>query len=382
LRKAISLACAALVGVTGATLCAGAASAQQAPTTSTRDSATHAVFVQTNSTAGNSIRVFTRAADGTLTPAGEYPTGGMGGTEQQAPLDALASQGSLVYANGMLFAVNAGSDTITAFHVNGTTLTDAQVIGSGGSFPVSIAVYGNLVYVLNAGGDGSVQAFVLDDGILTAIPGDNRSLGLGNAVPPVHISAPAQVIVSPDGRYVLVPTKNHDTVDVFQSYGGWLSDQPVASPSANPVPFAGVFDPNGDLLLTEAGTSTVTAYRLNPDATLTALGSSESNGQAALCWIQEIYPYYFGANAGSADLSKFQLGPGDLPKVTNPTVTETDAGPIDMAASDGYLYVQNSVAGTVTGYAMNWFNGVPFLITRVSGLPKYNTGGMEGIAAS
>ena len=38
----------------------------------------HAVFVQTDNTAGNHVVAYDRAADGTLTPAGSYATGGRG----------------------------------------------------------------------------------------------------------------------------------------------------------------------------------------------------------------------------------------------------------------------------------------------------------------
>ncbi|MEU0597985.1 hypothetical protein ABZ484_06965 [Streptomyces sp. NPDC006393] len=383
-RKAKVLT-AALTAAAALSLAAPAASASasaSARTESSRQADTaHAVFVQTNGTAGNMIRVFGRAADGSLTSAGEYATGGLGGTEQEAPVDALASQGSLVYANGLLFAVNAGSDTVTVFKVyDGTRLRRIQVIRSGGDFPVSIAVHGGLAYVLNAGGQGALQAYRLSDNRLWPIHGDNRSLHLGNATPPVHISAPAQVLVSPDGRYVLVPTKNHNTVQVFPSYGGWLASAPVTSASANPVPFAGVFDERGDLLLTEAGTSTVTAYHLNPDGTLSVVGSSASDGQAALCWIVGVDGHYYGTNAGSANFSKFEIGPSGVPVAE--TGAASDAGPIDMAASGDYLYVQNAGAGTVTGYAVNPTDGALRQVTSVTGLPAYDNGGMEGIAAS
>ena len=61
----------------------------------------------------------------------------------------------------MLLAVNAGSNTVSLFRVRGDHLRLKQVIASGGQFPVSIAVHGNLVYVLNAGGEGSVQGYWL-----------------------------------------------------------------------------------------------------------------------------------------------------------------------------------------------------------------------------
>ena len=80
------------------------------------DSSRGAVFVQLNGTGGNEIAAYSRADDGTLTYAATYPTGGRGGTQVGAPLDALASQGSLVLdgPNHLLLAVNAGSDTITS----------------------------------------------------------------------------------------------------------------------------------------------------------------------------------------------------------------------------------------------------------------------------
>ena len=89
-----------------------------------------AVFVQTNGVAGNTIVAY----DGALHQTGTYPTGGEGGIEAGAAADPLASQGSLTLdrAHGLLYAVNAGSDTVTVFGVHGSRLTHLQVIGSGG----------------------------------------------------------------------------------------------------------------------------------------------------------------------------------------------------------------------------------------------------------
>jgi DNA-binding beta-propeller fold protein YncE len=116
-----------------------------------------AVFVQTDNTAGNRVAAYHRAADGTLRPAGSYATGGRGGILAGSVVDHTASQGSLAYdpAHARLYAVNAGSNTISVFGVSGDRLALRQVLRSGGTFPVSVAVHGDLVYVLNAlkGGD-------------------------------------------------------------------------------------------------------------------------------------------------------------------------------------------------------------------------------------
>jgi hypothetical protein len=83
-----------------------------------------AVFVQTNDTSGNAIRAYARSAAGALTPAGRYPTLGRGGTEPGAATDPLSSQGSLTVdrRHRLLYAVNAGSDTVSVFSVRGTSL--------------------------------------------------------------------------------------------------------------------------------------------------------------------------------------------------------------------------------------------------------------------
>jgi hypothetical protein len=50
----------------------------------------HAVFVQTDNTAGNRVVAYQRAADGTLTPAGSYATGGLGGVLAGSVVDHTA----------------------------------------------------------------------------------------------------------------------------------------------------------------------------------------------------------------------------------------------------------------------------------------------------
>ena len=77
------------------------------------------VFVQTDNTAGNQVVAYDRAPGGTLSLAGTYNTGGLGGQLSGSVVDHLASQGSLTYdqRNNLLYAVNAGSNTVSVFSV-------------------------------------------------------------------------------------------------------------------------------------------------------------------------------------------------------------------------------------------------------------------------
>jgi hypothetical protein len=58
-----------------------------------------------------------RASDGTLSPAGTYATGGLGGVLAGSVVDHLASQGSLSYDpwHALLYAVNAGCPHCTEY---------------------------------------------------------------------------------------------------------------------------------------------------------------------------------------------------------------------------------------------------------------------------
>src|ERR1700680_4096819 len=83
-----------------------------------------------------------------------------------AAVDPLASQSSLVYdgAHHLLLAPNAGSNTVSVFSVSGDRLHLRQIVGSGGPFPASIAVRGDLAFVLDAGLAGYVQGYRIAGG--------------------------------------------------------------------------------------------------------------------------------------------------------------------------------------------------------------------------
>jgi hypothetical protein len=341
----------------------------------------HAVFVQTDNPSGNQIVVYDQAADGTLSAAGTYDTGGLGAVAAGAVVDPLASQGSLALADGgrVLVAVNAGSDTVSLFRVSGDRLALWQIVPSGGQFPTSIAVDRGLVYVLDAGGEGALQGYVLVAGTLRPLPGSTRSLGLANTDPPNYLAAPGQVGFTPDGSQVIVTTKTSGSdIDVFSvGWFGLLSLHPVANPSATPVPFSFSFDPAGHLVVTEAGSSDLSVYTVNADDTVSALGSV-SDGQTALCWVTEVNGFFYGSNAGSADVSAFQVGAGGVPALVG-VAASTEGGTIDSAATPNgrYLYVENGGAGTIDEFHVN-ADGTLFEIGMVTGLAVP----LEGITAS
>ena len=338
------------------------------------------MFVQTDNVAGNQVVAYDRAANGTLGQAGVYPTGGLGGVLGESVVDHLASQGSLTAdpANGLLYAVNAGSNSVSVFAVYGDKLALRQVIGSGGAFPVSIAVYHGLVYVLNAEEGGSVQGFTVTGGQLVPLPGSNRPLGLNATETPQFTHTPGQVAFSPNGSQLIVTTKaNGNDIDVFHvGFDGRLSPTPVVNSEPGAVPFAASFDQTGDLVVTEAGPSAVASFALNWSGTTTPLASVDTN-QAATCWIVTVGGYLYASNAGSGSLSVLSSSGGG--SLTLLGQDPTDAGTVDAAATnDGrYLYVQAGAGGTVDEYAI----GAAGALSEVGSVAVPGAVGGEGIVA-
>jgi 6-phosphogluconolactonase (cycloisomerase 2 family) len=339
------------------------------------------VFVQTDSTTGNAIAVYDRTAGGALRAAGTYPTGGLGGVLAGSVVDHLASQGSLAYdrASRLLYAVNAGSDTVTVFSVAGDRLVRRQVISSGGTFPVSIAVHRNLVYVLNARHGGSVQGFLRIGARLIKVPAWHRSLGLDPAQTPEFTSTPGQVAFTPDGSRLIITTKgNGNDIDVFTvGLAGGLSARPAVTADPGNVPFAVSFDAGGHLAVAEAGPSAVATFTISRGGSLT-LVDRQATGQAATCWITADGTRFYVSNAGSGTLSGYaDPGSGALRSLGT---TTTDAGTVDAAVSpDGrYLYGQAGGHGLVDEYRVNADGS----LTAIGSVTVPGAAGGEGIAAS
>ncbi len=340
----------------------------------------HPVFVQTDNTAGNQVIAYDQGANGSLTEVGAYSTGGLGGALEGSVVDHLASQGSLTYDadNGLLYAVNAGSNTVSVFAVFGDRLSLRQVIGSGGSFPVSVTVNHGLVYVLNAEAGGSVQGYRAAFGHLFPIPGSSRELGLDPTKTPQFVNTPGQVAFSPNGSQLIVTTKaNGSNIDVFGVRAfGRLSPTPVVNAEPGTVPFGVTFDQGGNLVISQAGNNAVASYSLHSDGTVSQLSSIET-GQAATCWVVRSGSVLYASNAGSGTFSSVRSDfGGHLTFLGN---TETHGGTVDAAvsANSRFFYVQAGAAGIVDEFAI----GAQGTVTQVGSVTVPGAIGGEGIVA-
>jgi 6-phosphogluconolactonase (cycloisomerase 2 family) len=379
LARAAAAGALGLAAAGGLAAFAGPASAADLP--GTAGAAPPAVFVQTDNPAGNQVIAFAQQPGGQLSQEQVVSTGGLGGAEAGATN--LASQGSLTYDPGhhLLFAVNAGSDTISVLSVEGRRVRLDQVLSSGGEFPNSIAVHGNLVYVANAGGAGSVSGFSILGQRVVPIPGSARSLGLDDTNPSNFHTGPGQVIFSPNGSELLVNTKEAtNSIDVFQvGPAGYLSAAPAVTPDDSSGPFAFAFTPSGQLVVAEVAIAALHTFAFGPHGTLTSLAASVPDGQVAQCWVIAADGFYYVANAGSADLSEYTVAADGTPSLVAAVAAQTGTGSIDLTASaDGkYIYAEAGAGGgTVFELRIN-SDGSLSPIGSVPGLGA----DIEGIAA-
>jgi 6-phosphogluconolactonase (cycloisomerase 2 family) len=374
-------AAAAAVAVAAFAVPAASAATNPASSQGSLGGAGGAVFALTDATAGNAVVAYHRTAGGTLTPAGSYRTGGLGGILTGSVVDHTASQGALAYdqAHGLLIAVNPGSDTISVFRVSGDRLALSQVLPSFGDFPVSVTVHGDHAYVLNALGGGSLQGYRVAGGRLAPLPGSGRALGLGTTAASPFTATPGQVAFTPDGNQLLVTTKaTGNAVDVFAvGPDGRLSAAPRVNPLPAAVPFAVAFGPAGHVVLAEAGPNAVATFALSRGGTLTQLAVADT-GQVATCWVVRAGSYFYASNAGSGSVSGYQAGrSGALTALGN---TATSAGTVDAAAAAGgrFVYVRAGAAGLVDEFAA----GAGGALTPIGSVTVPGAAGGEGIAAA
>ena len=374
MKRLSRLACLGAAAMAATGLLAGPANAEP------RSQSEHAVFVQTDETTGNHVVAYREADDGTLSLANTYATGGNGGILPTSVIDHTASQGAVTYdrQHRLLYAVNAGSNTVSVFAVRGTALALRQVVSSGGTFPVSIAVHGDLVYVANAQNGGTIQGYVEYGEHLFRIRDWNRPLGLDPTLT-TFTQTPGQVTFSPDGTQLLVTTKaNTNSIEVFNlNRFGRPAQTPVINTRPGAVPFAIAFDQRGHAVVADAGTASVTTLRLGHSGTLTPL-STVATGQRGTCWVIRDGNFLFTTNPGGPSVTTLSVDGTSVPSVLGSTTT--DPGTVDPAIShDGrFLYVETGANGIVDEFRVNADGS----LTSIGSVTVANAAGAEGIAAS
>jgi 6-phosphogluconolactonase (cycloisomerase 2 family) len=337
-----------------------------------------AVYVQTNDGAENEIVAFGRAEDGALTPLGRYSTGGRGTGQPHLP-----SQGSVVLSDDgrWLLVVNAGSDEVSSFAVEADGLRLADRVGSGGRRPTSVAVSGELVYVLN-NGTASVSGFNLVDGKLTALADSTRPLSRNDA-------DPAQLGFTVDGKALIATERGTNSISSYAIDERGHPEGPTTIKSSGPTPYGFGFAAHGFLIVTEAfgaetGAAAASSYAVNGAAELTPVSRSVGDTNTEVCWavVTKDGRFAFVTNFSSGTVSSYEVAADGTLTLRDPVAGSTrkeQRGIRDEAlSSDGqYLYAIDPDAQKVFGWSVDQ-NGQLTPVGEFDGVPDT----VAGLAAS
>ncbi len=238
------------------------------------------LYTQTNSASGNAIVAFEQnSLTGELILKNVYPTSGAGNAAFVG-----FSQDSIVTDGRFLFAVNSGSNTISAFKIenNGALRLIGAPVSSGGLAPISLALFQGTLYVANQGDGASVPANytgfkVHEDGSLMPIPQSTSTLFVG--------ALPTDIRFSPDGSLLVASRRGDNTIETFRvTEDGRLVS--AAALTGQSGAFGMEFNPaaGNNLIAGLIGVPGLTSYRIGKDGSIAVLGATVDTAAVDSCW--------------------------------------------------------------------------------------------------
>ena len=336
------------------------------------DGGGHFLYTETNNTRTNEILIYKINSDGTLHLNGTTTSGGTGTGA------GLGSQGALILDNEheWLFAVNAGSNSVSSFRVHDDgSLSLAHTESSRGKTPVSLSVHGNLLYVLNTGSD-NIHGFRIDeDGRLTHIEGSTQSLsGAG-------VNAP-QISFTPNGNWLIVTEKATNRLVSFKLKNNGAVWPAIVTASAGATPFGFEFARDNFMVVSNAaggaaGAGSATSYVLGANGKPHQINGAVPDHEAAPCWVAvtRFGRFAFLTNTASNSVSSYYVAPDGSLYLVHQVAASTDGGPVDIvvAKNNFDVFVLNGKAKTIGEYHRTFFGGLS-ATGSVGGLPAPATG--------
>lgn len=344
------------------------------------------VYSMTNRAADNAVMAWRVNSDGTFATLGTFATGGSGSpTETPSAagpadgIDPLGSQGSLTMSSDhkFLFAVNAGSGSLTSFRVqNDGSLVQADVQSSGGTAPVSVTVRGSRVYVVNVNDPANhkrstINGFNLgSNGSLSAIAGSKHNLSAADA-------RPACISFSPDGNQLIVTEQGVAKVSAYAIHADGSLGDPMSAAAAGPAPFGFAFSSSGTLVVTEAATSTLSSFQLSGGAPSVVTNGLADAGLAA-CWVTTHNDRAYAVNSASNDLTTYSVAADGSLSIRDASIpTDGDLSiPLDATVTDSMYFQLLGAKGKIVTYSIDGGGDLHKLAVNETGLPMLGTQGI------
>ncbi len=299
------------------------------------------VYTSSNESEGNRVIAFDISEKtGNLIAINSFPTGGTGTGAPLGNQSALTTDAS----DRWLFVTNSGDGTVTSFRLQEDGLQFVNKIESRGNSPISVTVFGTLVYVLNEGSGvetdppryryDNISGFRFNNsGELTFIKDSVR------IIDNTQLTSPAQVGFNKSGTVLLITEKATNTLTTFVMQQNDIpSLESQKRSSAVPTPFGFEFGDRDYVFITEAnggGPGVTASYRIDRQTgVVSSLVDLIEQGNAT-CWtvLSSDQTVGYSVNTGSGSVSLYRInfnGTIDPFFENRPNrLIETGAGPRD-----------------------------------------------------
>jgi 6-phosphogluconolactonase len=335
-----------------------------------------AVYTIDNAISGNHVLYYSRAADGSITFVNSFSTNGAGTGA------AFHSQGAVALTEDgrFLLVVNAGSNEISVFSVQSSGLTYLSKASSHGTMPISLTVYNDWVYVLDAGTPANIAEFMLSDsGVLTYISGSNQPLSTSSP-------SPEQIGFSPNGEVLVVTEKGTNMTDTYLVDEHGVASDPITQASAGAAPYGFAFTDKGKLVISEASGSS-SSYAVSDEGILRTISGAISTGTGTPCWvaINDKGRFAYTGNGGAGTISSFSISRRGQLDLLSSVAATVNAPALDLAFSEHsrFLYVLNGdngvgIKGGITGFKVDEDGS----LSQVTSVSSVNLVAAAGLAAS
>jgi hypothetical protein len=346
-------------------------------------SSSDTIYLESNSTAGNSI--FTYTFNFTSPPVLKSTTaaGGVGVFDSSFALGPFDSDQNLIEnASGtLLFAVNSGSNTIAVFNIHpdgSLTPVTGSPFASGGSDPVSVGLKGETLLVVNKDQDpaqaGTAGGAVLPNyttfkvspgGQLTPVPNSTVSVAVG--------SSPSQAVIGSAGDVAFGADFLGGLLQSFRLDPNGALDQnlPQALPNSIFTGLTGGHLPLGlrthpflpILYVDITPVSMVAVYTYDPQGHLTFVRAVPDAG-AAPCWavVNHAGTHLFVTNTGDNSIEVYSLADPLNPAPVQHFVMDSNNGGAVFSTvidhSDEWLYVSAEQSSSSASVSANAFHAL------------------------
>ncbi len=336
------------------------------------ESGGHYLYTETNEAGKNKIIIYKVKRDGDLQQKGMVASGGAGTGK------GLGSQGALAIDkdHDWLYAVNAGSNSISTFKINNDgELKLSCTESTKGMEPVSLSVHGNILYVLNRGSDNIHGFHISNSGKLTHIDGSTQPLSSKK------VDAP-QVSISPDGDWVIVTEKATNIVGAFKIKNDGSVKPGRFTTSAGPTPFGFDFARGRFMIVSNAaggaaGAGSASSNIIEANGAAKAINGAVANQQGAPCWVAttKYGRFAYVSNTASNTVSSYYVAPFGALFLIEAVATKTDGAPADIvvAANNYYVYVLAGGDDKINGFKRKALGGLESIYTS-SAVPAPTTG--------